>query len=477
MSMLSHGAGSDAIIVPSSVLQGKTHSKPITYNENKIDHIPQSAKIPGDLLEGIRLAAMVFPFKVNDYSLDNLIDWTRIPDDPMFRLLFPHPDMLGEENLAALSRLTKSGASRDLISKEVLTIRNRLNPHSSNQTANIPTFNDQKLDGIQHKYEQTALFFPKQGQTCHSYCTFCFRWPQFVASDAIKFGSDDADTLHCYLREHQNLTDLLITGGDPMVMNARRLRAYLEPLMGSDFRHVSTIRFGTKALTYWPYRFLSEADSDDLLALIRDLSEAGKHVAIMAHVNHWREMVPEPFQQAVHRLQQAGATIRSQSPLVGHVNADSGTWQRLWTDQVRQNIIPYYMFMERDTGANHYFGVPISRALSIYQEATSHLSGLAKTARGPVMSAGPGKIHVLGTMEHNGKKHFVLTFLQARRTEWLGKPFLAAYSETAQWLDQLLPSDGNSTFFFEHQYKEFLNNISMLPTNNVHQIEKVGSNA
>lgn len=442
--------------VPPAKTDADTTSLSKTFNEHKIDQIPHIEKIPADLLRGIRLAAMVYPFKVNTYALENLIDWSDVPDDPMFRLLFPHPEMLGEDNYFSLSHLVQTDASRDQISHEVVSIRNRLNPHSSNQTANIPLFEGERLEGIQHKYEETVLFFPKQGQTCHCYCTFCFRWPQFVKTDAVKFGSDDAGVLHNYLRANDSVTDLLITGGDPMVMNARRLRTYLEPLLQPDFNHVANIRFGTKALTYWPHRFLTEPDAEDLLELIARLSDAGKHVAIMAHVNHWREMLPEPFQQAVHRLRRAGATIRSQSPLVGHVNDDSSTWRRLWAEQIRQGIVPYYMFMERDTGANHYFGVPVFRALSIYQEASSNLSGLAKTARGPVMSAGPGKVHVLGTIEQQGERHFLLTFLQARRREWLGKPFLAAYSETAQWLDELRPSDGSASFFYEQQYAEFL---------------------
>lgn len=430
--------------------------KLVTYTSQKLLEIPEVSRIPSDLLDGICLAAMVFPFKVNSYALDHLINWAEVPDDPMFRLLFPHPDMLDDEDIALLSTLVRDQASPVEVDRAVLAIRARLNPHSSDQIANVPILQGRAAHGIQHKYENTVLFFPKQGQTCHSYCTFCFRWPQFVSSEAVKFESDDAVLLHSYLRSNGAVTDLLLTGGDPLVMNARRLRGYLEPLLSRDLSHVKNIRLGTKSLSYWPYRYLAGADAQELLDLIERLVSGGKHVAIMAHINHWREMAPAPFQEAVYRLRQAGAVIRTQSPLLRHINDAPEVWSKTWTEQVRQGMVPYYMFIERDTGPSRYFGIPLSRALHIFNEASTGISGICKTARGPVMSAGPGKVQIVGVIEVCGRKHFVLTFLQARDSSWLGRPFLAEYSETAQWLDQLVPADGGRSFFYEKAYAELL---------------------
>jgi L-lysine 2,3-aminomutase len=235
------------------------------------------------------------------------------------------------------------------------------------------------------------------------------------------------------------------------------LRGYLEPLLSRDLSHVKNIRLGTKSLTYWPHRYLAGADAQELLDLIEQLVNGGKHVAIMAHINHWREMAPAPFQEAVHRLRQAGAVIRTQSPLLRHINDAPDVWRKTWTEQVRQGMVPYYMFIERDTGPSRYFGLPLFRALHIFNEASAGISGICKTARGPVMSAGPGKIQIVGTIEVYGRKHFVLTFLQARDSTWLGRPFLAKYSETAQWLDHLVPADEGSSFFYEKGYAELLN--------------------
>ena len=112
-----------------------------------------------------------------------------------------------------------------------------------------------KLYGMQHKYKETTLFFPSQGQTCHAYCSFCFRWPQFVGMDEMKFAMKEGDELAQYVREHPEISDILFTGGDPMIMPAKIFSAYIDTLLDADLPNLKTIRIGTKALSYWPYKF------------------------------------------------------------------------------------------------------------------------------------------------------------------------------------------------------------------------------
>lgn len=450
------------VSAPASILihpnVSKTASPPHAawrvYGRANMRDIPQLAGLPPDLVDGIGLAARVFPFRVNGYALDHLIDWDNPTEDAMFRLLFPMPQMLGDRDREILSGLVASGASSQRIDEEVMRIRSALNPDSSEQSANVPTLDGHAVDGVQHKYPETVLAFPSQGQTCHSYCTFCFRWPQFVDTDGPKFELKDPGILARYLSRHPGVTDVLFTGGDPLVMSSRRLSEYLQPLCQPELSHVQTIRLGTKVLTYWPHRFLS-GDAEELLLTLRRLVDSGKNVALMAHVNHWRELMPEPVQEAVSRLRQAAVVVRTQSPVLRHINDDSDVWARNWTTQVRLGLIPYYMFLGRDTGASEYFQVPIARALKIYQGAMSRLSGLAKTARGPIMSAGPGKVQVVGTLKVDEREHFVLKFLQARRQSWLDRLFLAEYSPTAHWLDELNPVAAER-FFFAQEYSELL---------------------
>ena len=123
----------------------------------------------------------------------------------------------------------------------------------------------------------------------------------------------------------------------------------------------------------------------------------------------------------------------------------------MWQTQVRLGIVPYYMFVERDTGASHYFEVPLLRAWEIYREAMQRVSGLARTARGPSMSASPGKVEIQGVAEIAGEKVFVLRFIQARNPDWVQRPFFAKYDERATWLDGLEPAFGER-WFWQDEY-------------------------
>jgi hypothetical protein len=169
----------------------------------------------------------------------------------------------------------------------------------------------------------------------------------------------------------------------------------------------------------------------------------------MGHYNHWKELMPEVAQEAIRRIRNTGAQIRTQSPLIKHVNDDSAIWSKMWKEQVKLGCIPYYFFIERNTGAKDYFSVPLYLAYEIYKEAYKNISGLGRTVRGPSMSALPGKVAIEGVTELKGEKVFVLTLLQARNPDWVKKPFFAKYSKTANWLSDLRPAFGKDKFFYQ----------------------------
>ena len=261
------------------------------YTESSLDKIPQIERLSATERFNMQVVANVLPFRVNPYVLDQLIDWDNIPADPIFQLTFPQTGMLAPTDFERMAELIKAKADRKLIKATADDIRLGLNPHPAGQQAlNVPTLDGEPVSGMQHKYRETVLFFPTQGQTCHAYCTFCFRWAQFVGIQDLKFASTDAAQLHAYLAAHPQVSDILFTGGDPLVMKTRHLAAYLLPLLEDEYRHVQTIRIGSKALSYWPYRFTTDPDADALLELCERLVKGGKHVALMAHYNHWREL-------------------------------------------------------------------------------------------------------------------------------------------------------------------------------------------
>ncbi len=416
-----------------------------------LDTITDYGNVNGDDLFAMRVVSTVLPFRTNRYVIEHLIDWDRVPDDPIYQLVFPQKGMLADRDFQRVADLMVREAPRPEIERAIFDIRAGLNPHPAGQREfNIPSEDDEVFEGLQHKYRETVLFFPSQGQTCHAYCTFCFRWAQFVGDKELKISSKDAEGLHRYLAAHPNVSDLLMTGGDPMIMKTRVMEGYLRPFTDDPaLEHVQNIRIGTKALTFWPHRFVHDEDADDMLRLLEAVVRSGRHVAIMAHFNHWQELRTNVVREAIRRIRDTGAVIRGQAPLLAHINNDPDIWARLWREQVRLGIIPYYMFVERDTGAKQYFEVPLVRCWEVFRQAVQQVSGLARTVRGPSMSATPGKVEVLGVQEVAGEKVFVLRFLQGRDPDWVGRPFFAKFDPQATWLDGLEPAFGEDAFFFE----------------------------
>ncbi|UCH65307.1 MAG: lysine 2,3-aminomutase [Ignavibacterium sp.] len=427
------------------------------YGLRDLDNIPQLQNLSADQRFAIKVVSSVLPFRVNNYIIEELIDWDNVPEDPIFQLTFMQKEMLSDDQFRRMAFTLSNNHTFEEIQSAAEDIRLELNPHPAGQmTLNVPLMFDEPVKGVQHKYRETVLIFPSSGQTCHSYCTFCFRWAQFVGMNDLKFATDEAKSFQDYLAANKGVTDLLLTGGDPMIMSARNLAAYIEPFLESEFEHIRNIRIGTKSVAYWPYKFVTDKDADDTLRLFERVVNSGKHLAIMGHYNHWKELSTDVAQEAIRRIRSTGAQIRTQSPLVKNVNDSPDVWARMWKEQVKLGCIPYYFFVERNTGAKNYFSIPLYKAYQIYREAYQELSGLSRTVRGPSMSALPGKVSIEGVTQINGEKVFVLTLLQARNPEWVKKPFFAKYSEKATWLTDLRPAFGRDKFFYQDELNQMI---------------------
>ncbi|MCE2524598.1 MAG: lysine 2,3-aminomutase, partial [Acidimicrobiia bacterium] len=224
-------------------------------------------------------------------------------------------------------------------------------------------------------------------------------------------------------------------------------------LLEPEFERL-TIRIGTKAGAYWPHRFVDDKDAEETLRLFDDIVAAGRHLAIMGHYSHPVELATEASEKAVRNILNTGAVIRCQAPLIRHVNDDSKIWADMIRRQVKLGCIPYYMFVERDTGAKRYFELPLERALEVYNGAFRDVSGLGRTMRGPSMSATPGKVQVLDIMDVNGEKVFALRMLQGRNADWTNRIFFAAYDPAAVWWDDLKPAPFDDGFFFDAELNE-----------------------
>jgi L-lysine 2,3-aminomutase len=407
------------------------------FGPPRLEEIARKFGLGAGLRETIRLHALVLPFRVNEYVLTRLIDWRRPEDDPIFHLFFPQPGMLGPEDERELASASQS-SDAERLRAVVAGIRGRLNPQPEHQLdLNVPHDAEGPIPGAQHKYRETLLYFPASGQTCHAYCTYCFRWAQFVGDPELRFAAADPARVVRYLRDRPEITDVLVTGGDPMVMSAERLRRHLEPFL--DVPGLETIRVGTKSVASWPHRFLTDVDADETLRLFERIVGAGKTLAVMAHFSHPVELSTNEARAALRRIRDTGAVVYGQAPVIGRVNDDAAVWAELWRAEFRAGIVPYYMFMARDTGPRDYFRVPLARAAGIFRDAYAALPGLARTVRGPVMSATAGKIVVDGVEEDedSGEGFFRLRFLQARDPSLVGRPFSARRSATAAWIDEV----------------------------------------
>ncbi len=415
------------------------------YNAKHLDALAQRAGLSASERLAIRAVGAVLPFRTNDYVIEHLIDWDAAPQDPIFRLVFPQADMLPGPDVRRVADLLSRSAPDPEVRAAVHEIRMRLNPHPAGQLAlNVPALGDEPLPGVQHKYPETVLIFPKQGQTCHAYCTYCFRWAQFIDEPDLKMATADIGRVTDYLRSHREVSGVLVTGGDPMIMGADVLRRYVEPLLGPGLGHVESIRIGSKSLAYWPQRFVTDPDADDTLRLFEKVVATGRTLAFMAHFSHPRELEPPLVAEAVRRIRATGAVIRTQAPLIRSINDAAPIWAMMWRSQVRMGMVPYYMFVERDTGPQDYFAVPLAHGYQVFRDAYRAVSGLCRTVRGPSMSTTPGKVCVDGIAEVHGEKVFVLRMIQARDPSLVGQPFFARFDPDATWLSDLRPAFASS---------------------------------
>lgn len=194
----------------------------------------------------------------------------------------------------------------------------------------------------------------------------------------FKFASKEAELFIKYVQDNSEVTDVLFTGGDPLIMKTKHLETYIRPLLEANIPNLRHIRIGSKALAYWPYRFITDDDADDLLFLFEDVKRAGKHLAFMAHFNHPAELKNEAVAEAIRRILKTGAVIRTQSPVWNDLNHSSEIWAEMLKKQVSLGCIPYYMFVARNTGAQHYFSIPLIEAWKIFRETYQQVSGICR---------------------------------------------------------------------------------------------------
>ena len=327
-----------------------------------------------------------YAFRLNDYYA-GLIDWND-PDDPIRQLVVPRAEELDE-----YGRL-------DASNEEAVTIAR----------------------GAQHKYVDTVLLLCNE--VCGAYCRYCFRKRLFMngndeATNDVSAGLD-------YIRAHPEVTNVLLTGGDPLLMSTRRLREIVEALRGIE--HVRIIRIGSKMPAFDPWRILGDAE---LFECLREHSRPDRRIYLMAHFDHPRELTG-PALDSLARYLEAGVVCVNQCPLIRGVNDHPDVLAELWAKLSYAGCPPYYLFQGRPTAGNAPYEVPIVEGWRIFQQALAHGSGLARRAK-YVMSHETGKVEIVAV----DSNRIYLRYHQAKDPADLGQFLICRRDDGAGWLDHL----------------------------------------
>jgi len=352
-----------------------------TKHTTKIEHLDRLSE---QEIVDLQKVTDKFSFRCSDYYL-SLIDWDD-PADPIRRIVVPNVQELEEWG--------------------------RLDPSDEQAYTIIP--------GLEHKYHSTALFLVSN--ICDGICRYCFRKRVFIDSQSVRL--QDIPAAIRYVRQHSEITNVLLTGGDPLVLKTSELENIIRQLRTID--HVEIIRIGTKIPAFNPYRIL---DDPALPEMIETYNTGHKKIYIMTHFVHPRELT-EPAVKAVHVLQRAGAMIANQTPLIRGLNDDPQVLAELLGKLSYIGAVPYYIFQCRPSLGNKPYTVPIEEGYQIVEQAKALVSGLAKRLRF-VMSHSTGKIEIVGIT----KNRVYFKYHRAADDADSGRFLVLKRNPNAYWLD------------------------------------------
>lgn len=327
-----------------------------------------------------------FVFRANDYYL-SLINWDN-PNDPIRRLVIPNTGELEEYG----------------------------NWDACDEEANYV------VPGCQHKYKATALLIVSE--VCGAYCRYCFRKRLF--RNDVKEAQSDVTAGIEYIRNHPEISNVLLTGGDSLILSTKKIRSIVEELR--TIPHVKIIRFGSKLPAFNPMRIYED---EELLQIFKEYSTADRKIYLMAHINHPQE-ITEHTRKAFQALMDAGVVVMNQTPILKGINDDPVVLGELLDELSWAGVAPYYFFQNRPVAGNSDFVIPFEKAVKIIEEAKALTSGLGKRVR-YVMSHSSGKIEILAV--ENGKIY--LKYHQAKNPDDYGKFMVYDCPKDAAWFDDL----------------------------------------
>jgi lysine 2,3-aminomutase len=351
---------------------------------NSIHKSPLIEILDPDQVSKLESVERVYPFRSNEYYL-SLINYNS-PNDPIKRIILPDP--------------------------QELAITGTLDPSGEEGYTPIP--------GVQHKYPQTALLLVSN--TCAGICRFCFRKRLFTGENPPP--TCDMKKAIDYLQAQPDLTDVLLSGGDPLMLDASKLDQILCKVRELPTKPI--IRIGTKVPAYDPHRITDNSDLCDVLAKHATPEEK---IYLISHFNHPHE-VTDSSKSAISALKKTGVELTNQTPILDGVNNNPEVMASLFKMLAKIGVPPYYVFQCRPTSGNRHLTVPIEQAMHVIHEAQACCSGLAKRAR-YIMSHKSGKIEIVGKTS----KHIFMKYHQAASLSDLNSMLVFKPNPRARWLE------------------------------------------
>ncbi|MCU0704838.1 MAG: KamA family radical SAM protein [Fimbriiglobus sp.] len=241
---------------------------------------------------------------------------------------------------------------------------------------------DSPVNGLTHRYPDRVLMLTTPN--CSMYCRYCTRKRATLTRGGWEGISKDDERMIEYIRQHEEIKDVVVSGGDPLTLPIPKLRYYLESWKAIP--HVDVVRIGTRVPVTLPQRLYD----NELL----DLLESAEKVYIQTHFNHPREITPEAA-RVCKSLLRRGMMINNHSVLLKGVNDDLGTMRELLRGLLRIKVRPYYLFhCDPVTGAGH-FRTSVWKGLEIMEGLRGHMSGIGLPTYVVDSPHGGGKIPLM----------------------------------------------------------------------------------
>lgn len=352
-----------------------------------VDQLKNYVDIAPEQEKRLKRVVELHPMRITPYYM-SLIDWND-PADPIRKMIVP-----------SVRELDLSG-SYDTSGEKQSTM----------------------MPGLQHKYPQTVLILSTN--MCYSYCRYCFRKRMvgLPGEEILKRIRTAID----YIREHSEINNVLVSGGDPFTLPTGMIGEFLEEL--STVEHLKFVRFGSKAPVTFPDRIIEDRE---LIKLLKAHSRRDRRIFVVTQFNHPREITARST-EAVDLLIRNSIIVNNQTVLLKGVNDNPQVLADLQNDLVGTGVNPYYLFHCRPVKRiKRSFQVTLARGVSIVEDAGRMLNGHSKRFK-YVMSHKTGKIEILGVIDG----YIYFKYHEARNPARAGRCFRRKLTGDACWLDDL----------------------------------------